>query len=209
MRALVVWAHPRLDSFSAALCSTAGEALRRAGHEVEVLDLYRAGFVPVMSRDEWQAYRRFESHLDEVTAAHADAVSRSEIITFVYPTWWSGLPAMLKGWLDRVLVPGVAFEVVPGKGISPLMGHVRHLVGVSTYSATRGTVRLQRDAGRQMILRSVRLSCGPRCRSTWLGLYDVERSTRADRARFLARVEDVLGGGPRPRCTTLRPWRGR
>ncbi|MPY92995.1 MAG: flavodoxin family protein [Acidimicrobiia bacterium] len=209
MRALVVWAHPQLDSFSGALCRTATSALERAGHDVEVLDLYRDGFDPVMSREEWQAYRRCESRLDEVTGAHAAAVAAAELLVFVYPTWWSGLPAILKGWLERVLVPGVAFEVVPGKGIRPRLTDLRHLVGVSTYGATRPAILLQGDAGRRMVLRSLRLSCGPRCRSTWLGLYDIERTTRAQRAAFLARVDAVLGDRPRPPCTTLRPWRAR
>src|SRR5690606_26202504 len=105
---------------------------------------------------EWHAYQRYESRLDEVTGTHAAAVGRAEALVFVYPTWWSGLPAVLKGWLERVLVPGVAFEVVPGHGIRPKLTHVRHLVGVSTYGLTRSKARLQGDAGRRTILRSLR-----------------------------------------------------
>ncbi len=201
MRAVVVWAHPSPDSFSATVCATAATALRRAGHQVEVLDLYREAFDPVMDREQWRAYRQEETLLDDASRRHADLVLRSEILVFVYPTWWFGLPAMLKGWLERVLGPGVAFDIDAGHGPRGRLGHVRHLVGISTYGSPRLDLLLHGDAGRRTLLRSVRLSCGPRCRSTWLALYDLDRSTAIRRATFLAQIDTSLGRR-RPRWTT-------
>ena len=115
MQVLVVYCHPRPDSYCRALCESAIAGLDRAGHDVVLLDLYREGFRAQMNPEERRAYETDSPILDPMVARHAAAVAQAEAIVFVYPTWWWGLPALLKGWLDRVLVPGVAFTLVDGR----------------------------------------------------------------------------------------------
>ena len=192
MRTLVVIAHPSTDSFCHALTDRAVAGLRAAGHDVTVLDLYAEGFRVAMSADERTAYHGDEPILDPVVGLHADAVLAAEALVFVYPTWWSGLPAILKGWLDRVLVPGVGFRFDEKGKVRPGLGQVRHLVGISTYGSPRWYVRLVNDNGRRTITRALRLSCGFRVRSHWHGLYAIDTSTAAERAEFAARVESRM-----------------
>ena len=115
------------------------------------------------------------------------------MVVFVYPTWWSGLPAILKGWLERVIVPGVGFRFDERTGkVKPGLGHVRRLVGISTYGSPRSAVRLINDNGRRTIARALRLSCGVRTRTQWLGLYSVDNSTKSERQDFAASVERTM-----------------
>lgn len=204
MRALVTWAHPHPDGFSRAVKDTAVAALRRAGHTVEVIDLHAEGFQPVTRDDEGRARQAEKPGVDDCTRRYAQSVRRADMLVFVYPSWWFGLPAMLKGFLERVLVPGVAFSVDPMlHRVRGELGHVRHLVGITTHDASRRRVTLLGDAGRRTILRTLRLVCGTSCRSTWLAMYGVGASTVTQRRAFLAHVDGALGG-PRPRWTTLR-----
>ena len=195
MRVLVVQAHPDPDSYSAAQLATVERALDAAGHERRVLRLYELGFRAAMTAEERRVYNTDGPIIDPQVAEHADLVRWAEMLVFVYPTWWSGHPAILKGWLERVLVQGVAFALDPTTHkVRPLLGHMRRIVGISTYGSPRLYVRLTSDAGRRTLTRALRHTCGLRTRTTWLGLYDLDHSTDAGRTAFLARIDTTLRG---------------
>jgi len=191
--ALVIVAHPCGDSLTHALAARAEAGLRTAGYEVALLDLYALGFRAAMSEAERTSYHEDQPILDPIVAEHADLIKRATVVAFVYPTWWSGLPAILKGWLERVIVPGVGFRFDERTGkVKPGLGHVRRLVGISTYGSPRSAVRLINDNGRRTIARALRLSCGVRTRTQWLGLYSVDNSTKSERQDFAASVERTM-----------------
>jgi NAD(P)H dehydrogenase (quinone) len=191
--ALVVVAHPSPESYCHALAARAEAGLLAAGHEVVVLDLYAIGFGTAMTAAEREAYEGDSPIVDSMVAEHASLVQRAEAIVFVYPTWWSGLPAILKGWFERVLVPGVGFVLDERTNkVRPGLGQMRRLVGISTYGSPRSYVRLVNDNGRRIITRALRMSCGVRVRTSWLGLYAIDTSTPAQRQVFLARVEQKM-----------------
>ncbi len=192
MRALVVLAHPRPDSYGHAVCAAAVRGLLAGGHDVEVLDLHADGFCPVMTAEERRAYHSGSPILDPLVRRYADEVGRADALVFVYPTWWSGLPAMLKGWLEKVMVEGVAFRFDAEHRVRPALGHVRRVVGISTYGSSRTYVRLVNDNGRRIITRALRLSTGLRTRTSWLGLYAIDTSTPEQRQAFLGMVEDRM-----------------
>ena len=126
MRVLVVHAHPSPTSFSRALSDAAETALIGAGHAVTVLHLYEEGFRAAMSAEERRAYETPSPILDADVARHAELVRSHDALVFVYPTWWAGQPAVMKGWLERVLVPGVAFRLDPDTGrVEAGLRHVR------------------------------------------------------------------------------------
>ena len=193
MRTVLVLAHPRQDSYCAALAGRARAGLLAAGHRVDLLDLHREGFRTAMSPEEREAYHGPQPILDPMVARHAELVLATEALVFVYPTWWSGLPAILKGWLERVIVPGVGFRFDERSGkVRPALTGVRHLVGVSTYGSPATYVRAVNDNGRRTITRALRLSCGWRTRLTWLPHYGVDTSSGSERADFAARVERTM-----------------
>ena len=195
MLALVIVAHPSTDSYCHALAGRAEAGLLAAGHEVVVLDLYAQGLRVAMSAEERVAYHGESPIIDPVIAEHAALVQRAEALVFVYPTWWSGLPAILKGWLERVMVPGVGFVLDERTNkVRPGLGQMRRLVGISTYGSPKMYVRLINDNGRRIITRALRMSCGLRVRTSWLGLYAIDTSTSAERHAFLAEVEQKMAG---------------
>ena len=192
MRILLVYCHPVPESFCAAVRETAIRALKIGGHEVDLLDLYDEGFQPVMSAEE----RR---HYNEMTMEHhpfpdhAERLKAAEGILFVYPTWWYGLPAMLKGWLDRVWTPDMAFTIPSGdEPIEPLMQHINFLGVITTCGATRLWTNIVGHPGRRTILRGMRALCGKRCKTLYLAHYRMDVSTPESRRAYLAKVEQNL-----------------
>lgn len=185
--------HPNPGSFTHAAARAAASAAADAGHRVTLLDLYAEGFDPVMSADDLRRYQENDSTVAPGTVEHVEAVRNADVLVFVYPTWWSGLPAVLKGWLDKVMVPGVAFSLDERAKVRPGLTHVRRIVAVSTYGSPRRYVRFVNDNGRRILFRALRMSTGWRARTTFVGLYSMDTATAADRERHLARVADVMG----------------
>jgi len=193
MQVLVVHAHPRPESLNYDLFKLVVSALKRAGHAVESIDLYEEKFDPRMTADERIAYHTETPIRSQQVERHARLVVAAEALVFVYPTWWFGLPAILKGWLERVLVPGVAFVFDPvNHKVMPNLLNVRRILGVSTYGSSWWYSKLFNDAGRRTLVRTLRLVCNPSTRSTWLGLYGVDRSTPQQRLSFFGKVENTL-----------------
>lgn len=102
---LLILGHPRRDSLCGALADAYAEAACAAGAELQRLTLADMAFDPVL-----HAGYRGEQALEPDLAAARDAILWAEHLVFVYPTWWGGLPALLKGFVDRVFLPGFAFK---------------------------------------------------------------------------------------------------
>ncbi|MEO8132767.1 MAG: NAD(P)H-dependent oxidoreductase, partial [Betaproteobacteria bacterium] len=110
------------------------------------------------------------------------------------PTWWYGLPAMLKGWLDRVWIPYVTFTLPAGnEPIRGLMHDIVRIVGISTSGSSRLWMAVVGNPGRRTLTRGVRALCHPRCRTLWLAHYNIDHSTERSRTAFLDRIERELG----------------
>lgn len=190
---VIVLCHPNPASLTHAAARTAASAAAGAGHRVTLLDLYAEGFDPVMSADDLRRYQANDSTVAPSVAPYVDAVRGADVLVFVYPTWWSGLPAVLKGWLDKVMVPGVAFELDGRARVRPALTHVRRIVAVSTYGSPRRYVRFVNDNGRRILFRALRMSTGWRARTSFVGLYAMDTATAGDRERHLTRVSRVMG----------------
>src|SRR3954453_22136022 len=189
MRALVVVSHPSASSYTKALAAAAIRGLERAGHDVEELDLHALGFQPAMTKAERDAYHGPDPMGDPLVRRSAAAVRSADVLVFVSPTWWGGLPAMLKGWLEKTMVPGVAFVFDDDNKARPGLQSVRRIVGISSYGSKRPYIALVNDNGRRVLLRALRLNTGWRTRRTWLPFYGVDTATTTQRTDFLTRVE--------------------
>jgi NAD(P)H dehydrogenase (quinone) len=192
MEVLVVCAHPHEGGFSHAIAAAVERGCARAGHHVVILDLYALGFRAAMSVDEHRAYHGDQPLIDPMVAEHARLLRAADTVVFVYPTWWSQPPAILRGWLERVLVPGVAFHFDAEGKVRPGLQHIRRIVGISTYGAPWTYVKLLQDGGRRMLTRALRMNCGVRTPTTWIGLYSMDTLGEQERAAFLDRVEHRL-----------------
>ena len=112
MKVLVIVAHPNIKSFNRAIAETAAQRLRKNGHEVIFHDLYEEGFDPVLRKEEIPQgallIPAIETHCAEAASAGGFVI--------VHPNWWGQPPAIMKGWIDRVFRPGVAYEFLEGDG---------------------------------------------------------------------------------------------
>lgn len=107
MRVLVVYAYPNHEGFAHAVCQNVLEGLREAGAAYDLIDLYEEGFNPMLVFNATK--HRSQMKTDPETAHYRELVTRSDHLIFVYPTWWSGMPAMLRGFFDRVFASGFAY----------------------------------------------------------------------------------------------------
>lgn len=189
MKCLVVYCHPAPESFGAALRDAAVAALSARGWELRVSDLYADGFDPVMRADERRSYN-YGVPADPKLAPHLENLAWAEAILFVYPTWWYGLPAMLKGWLDRVWATDVAFRLpAEGGAIVSLVSHIRKIGIVTTCGASWWVSMLMGQPGRRTVLRGIRALCAPTARTLYVAHYGMDSSTPESRAAFLWKVK--------------------
>ena len=193
MRVLVIYCHPDGTSFASILHATVVTSLKKAGHTVTDLDLYNDGFRPVMTLQERSDYDNPDLY-HKTVEKYANQLEAAEAIVAVYPTWWYGLPAMLKGYFDRVWAPGVAFDIGSGgKFETDRLKQIRKLGVVTTYGSTWWLIRLYMgDPERKLWGRAIRKLCGKRCTLDWHVHYDMDHATPARLERFRKRVEQTF-----------------
>jgi putative NADPH-quinone reductase len=186
LRVLVLYAHPVETSYSAALHRATVEALTEAGHDVDDCDLYAEGFNPVMSRQE-----RLDYHDEAINTLpvqqYVDRLRAAEALVLCTPVWNYTYPAILKGFIDRVFLPGVSFRLVDGKA-APNLRHIKKIAAVTTYGGTRFRSLILGDAPRKAFTRTLRVLVYPFARAKYLALYDMNRNDEATLKAFLAKV---------------------
>ena len=189
MRVLVLHAHPVETSYNAALHRAVVEALVSAGHEVDDCDLHAEDFQPVLTRAERLGYHDTATNQAPVQS-HVDRLQAAEALVMVFPVWNFGFPAILKGYPDRVFLPGVSFKLVDGK-VVPALTNIKKLAVVTSYGAPRWFALLVGDPPRRYATRVLRFSMGfPKIR--YLAHYDMNRATDRSRSAFLDRVTRLM-----------------
>ena len=188
MRVLVLFAHPVETSFSAALHNKVVETLRAGRHEVDDCDLYAEGFDPVMSRQDRLDYHNLKVNRRRVSS-YVDRLLAAEALVFSFPVWNMGFPAILKGFVDKVFVPGVSFNLSEDGTYTPCLHNIKRLGVVCTYGGPRWYLILMGDPPRRFLKRSMRLLCAPGARCHYFAHYDMNHARPARRATFLKKVE--------------------
>jgi putative NADPH-quinone reductase len=198
VRALVVHAHPLQESFGAALRDVAVRSLCAAGHHVDLIDLHDLGFDPRLTREEWSAHRAPGSSRTADVRDHGARLQAAHMLVLVYPTWWGGPPAILKGWFDRVWIEGVAYDLPAGTDrVRPLLRNLRRLVVVTSHGSSKWINLIEGEPGKHLVRRQLRALCHPLARTRWIAMYGMDTADDAARRAFLARVERRLSR-PRP-----------
>jgi NAD(P)H dehydrogenase (quinone) len=191
VRILYVYCHPLPESFHAAIRARALAALAAAGHQVDLLDLYAEKFDPVLSEDARRHYHDpsrnqlgLEGYITRLTSAEA--------LILQFPTWCFGLPAMLKGFFDRLILPGVAFDLSEPAHAQPLLRNIKRIIGIATYGRPRSMALWMSDPPRKTVKRYVRWFTGGKARADYYPLYHMNVATDAQRKAFMDKIERVL-----------------
>ncbi|MFL5015125.1 MAG: NAD(P)H-dependent oxidoreductase [Rhizobium sp.] len=190
MRVLVLHSHPVEESYGKALYRQTIESLEKAGHVVDGCDLYEERFDPVLSRHDRLVYHDYPENL-KLVESHVERLKAAEGLVICTPIWNFGFPAILKGYFDRVWLPGVSFELVHGK-VESRLRHIRKLAAVLTYGATPFRAFVAGNPPKKIVKRVLRAQINPLRPVTFLAHYDMNNCTPETRAKFLDRVGDAM-----------------
>ena len=190
MRVLVLHSHPVESSYGAALYRQTVTSLEAAGHTVDGCDLYAEKFDPVLSRHGRLVYHDYPENTGLVEP-YVERLRQAEGLVIVTPVWNFGFPAMLKGYFDRVWLPGVSFELVNGQ-VESRLRHIRKLAAVLTYGATPFRAFVAGNPPKKIVKRVLRAQINPLRPVTFLAHYDMNNCTEQTRAAFMARVKTSM-----------------
>ena len=191
MRILYVYCHPLPESFHAGIRARALASLKTAGHEVDLFDLYAEGFDPVLSEEGRRHYHEIPRNRLELESYIARLTS-AEALVMQFPTWCFGMPAMLKGFCDRLLMPGVALDISDPANVRPTLQNIRKIVGIVTYGRPWYMAKWMGDPPRKMVTRYLRWFTTRKASVEYLALYHLNVASEAQRNAFVARVERAL-----------------
>ena len=189
MRIQVVHSHPLTESYDHALFGVIVETLQTNGHEVVATDLYREGFQPAMTEAERRSYMG-DGYDTGAIARYTETLKSVDGVILCFPHWWFSMPAMLKGWVDRVWGPGVAFTYDAKGKLEPALANIKLFGVVTSYGSPWWAVILYAgNAGHKVLMRGMKPMCGKAVRSFYLAHYGMDRSTPKSREAFIAKVK--------------------
>jgi NAD(P)H dehydrogenase (quinone) len=190
MKILIIYAHPQDNSFQARLHHCAKETLTAREHVVDDCDLYAERFQPVLSKEELCIYHNVDLNYDLVET-YVKRLREAEVLMFIFPTWWYGMPAILRGYFDRVWLPGVSFGIKDGKTYA-LLSNIKRMAVITTcgspYWLNRWYVG---DLNRKFFTRGVRRLLAPNVKISWLAQYNMDRADAQTRSRFATKVRKL------------------
>ncbi len=187
----VILAHPDKGSFNHAIADTASAVLRENGHDVRFHDLYAERFDPLLPASEIPK----KAGLDPLIKRHCDEIAQADGIVIVHPNWWGQPPAVMKGWIDRVIRPGVAYEFKEGdSGEGVPCGLLKAKTAVVFNTSNTASVREREVFGDPLE------TIWKNCVFGLCGVVDVRRktfsvivtSTEIQRERWLKEVRSVI-----------------
>mmetsp|Transcript_19319 Transcript_19319/g.18649 ORF Transcript_19319/g.18649 Transcript_19319/m.18649 type:complete len:253 (+) Transcript_19319:99-857(+) len=213
-KVLLIRAHPVPESYSTALANAAEKGLRLAGHDVRVRSLYFHGnkeecyagkeFPCVLNANERRGYMDVvltkeretgNSNLSQEVIEAVEDLRWCDSVVYVFPTWWFSLPAIVKGYLDRVLLPGISFKLPDASmvkagqtGLIPGLTNIKKIGVITTYGCPFHVVLYCGDSSRSIITNGVRPLFGENCVVKWNGLYNMDNVTKEERDQFLDRI---------------------
>lgn len=175
------------------MARTAIETLTKAGHEVQIEDLYQSDFSPSLTPKERQTY--YTSQFDSTAVqSQIDRLLSAEAIVLVFPTWWFSFPAILKGWFDRIWAPGIAYDHATDFGsIKPRLHNLQRVLAVTSLGSPWWVDRLVLRRPVRRVLKTALLdTCASACQFEMLSLYKVEVLTSTQVRLFCSRIRTTL-----------------
>jgi len=188
MRVLVLFAHPVETSFGAAVHRVLVDTLQRNGHEIDDCDLNAERFDPVMTRQDRLNYHDINVNRARVSP-YVERLLAAEALAFSFPVWNMGFPAILKGFIDKVFLPGVSFTLSENGDYTPCLHNIKKLGVACTYGGGRLHTFVAGDPCRRFITRSLRVTCAPGAACDYVALHDMNHTRAERRERFLRVVE--------------------
>lgn len=126
MKHLIIYAHPNEQSINSRLKETIVATIKENGHEIVTRDLYALQFDPILSLSDMQGQR--VGKVDAAIHEEQQHLAWADVVTFIYPIWWTGMPAIMKGYIDRVMSYGFAYRYDKGVQMGLLKGKQAYVI---------------------------------------------------------------------------------
>lgn len=186
MKSLIILAHPYEKSFNHCIKDEIVKVLKK-NHDVKIIDLYKDKFDPSLNSEDLRNYMQGISNDLKVIKYQNDLMTCDDLI-LIFPIWWYEAPAILKGFLDKVLLPGFAFDEIEQKLVGKL-GHIKRLTVLSTSEVT--TEFMRNDVGNPIEISLMKTTlgvCGITNDTHWLNCEKIASGTPIDRENYLKLV---------------------
>jgi putative NADPH-quinone reductase len=190
LKVLVVFSHPSRSSLCGSILEVVLKELETRGDRVELLDLYVERFDPVLSLDDWMNY---EATASENIQRYVDQIRVADGLIWIFPTWNYGLPAILKGYVDRIWKPNVAFRLGENREvIFDRFAHLRFFVAITTFGAGWLPNTFVGNPCKRVLSSGLRRHFPRSTHFNWLALYDVDRAHPRRVDRFINRIKSSI-----------------
>lgn len=193
MKCLIVTTHPLNDSLCKLLGKYVKSKLNQMGHEVTIEDLYAESFEPALTAPERKSYYA-QSYDSSCVTEQVNRLKDAEALVLLFPTWWFGFPAMLKGWFDRVWAPGIAYDHATDFGpIKPRLDNLKKVLVVTTLGSPWWIDRFVMWQPVKRIMKIALLgACAKKSKLQFLSLYNSEKLNEQKIAVFKNKIEKAL-----------------
>jgi len=191
VRVLYVYCHPLPESFHAAIRSEALAGLKEAGHTVDLCDLYAEQFDPVMSAEERRDYHDVSKNQSRVSD-YVRRLREADALVCQFPVWSFGPPAMLKGWMDRLLMPGVAFDLSNPNMAIPLLTNLKRVAGITTYGRPWWTAAFVGNPPKKYVTRYMPRFTDGKAKVDYYPLYHMNVATDEQRKAFMQKIRAAM-----------------
>lgn len=190
MSVVVVFNHPYEGSYCNAILHAVTKGLQRAQHEVDVIHLDNEGFNPVMTAADLKAFKE-RKPIDPKVIDYKQRLDKADHLIFIFPIWWELMPALTKGFIDKVIFPGVAYDYAPsGYGMTPLFKKIKSVTMITTMNTARIVYRLIfGNAIRKAIMTGTFWKTGYKNRK-WINLGMVKMASDEKRKKWLVNLEN-------------------
>lgn len=189
MRVAIVFNHPYKGSYCHAILDSVKKGLDKAGHKIDVIHLDHDQFNPVMTAEDLLAFRNKKS-IDPQALEYIQRIKAADHLVFIFPIWWELMPALMKGFIDKVIFPGETYDYTSsGYGMVTLMDNLKSATVITTMNTPAMMYKLMYgDAIKKALIRGTLKKSGIK-KVKWLSLNMVKASSNQKREKWLENIE--------------------
>ena len=193
MKTLIVYNHPYDGSYCHAILENAIAGIQDAGNEVDVIDLDKDGFNPVMSSADLLGFVK-HTIVDEKSKEYAERLKTADHLVFIFPIWWELMPALTKGFIDKVIFPGSAYEYTKnGMGMVSKLDNLKSTTVITTMNTPKLMYKLvYGDAVKKAMIKGTLKKAGFK-NVKWINFDMVKMSSDEKRKKWLEQVKEKMG----------------
>lgn len=192
MRTTIVFNHPNENSYCNAILNAVTKGLQQANHEIDLMHLDNDGFNPTMSKPDLKAFVEHQP-IDPQVIDYNERLKKTDHLIFIFPIWWDLMPALTKGFIDRVLSPGVVYDHHPrGFGLVPLLKNLKSITIITTMNKPKIMYSLLiGNLIRKAMLKSVFKTMGYK-NLNWISFTSVKSVSQQKREKWLKDIEKIF-----------------